>query len=497
MQRMRLEKLTKERILILGLGKEGKDNYLALRRLFPKKVLGVADKLELEDLAKNTQRILRADRKLKLHFGKDYLRALKDYNLIIKTPGIPQSTLKPFLKKGSQVASQTEIFFENYKGTIVGVTGTKGKGTTSSLIYQILKKRGFKAHLVGNIGKPVFQTLLRIIEKNESLKTEKRLSSAKRKRGLVGRDVFVYELSSHQLQNLKKSPHIAVFLNLFPDHLDYYSNLKEYQKAKENIALHQKKDDFFIYNADDKLVRAIAKETKAQKIPFTLKPKPIRCSRCLRICYNCFVKGDWVFCGEEKIIPKKEIPLKGDFNLLNVMAAVLVGKISAVPSKRIRQAIKSFRPLLHRLEFVGKYKGIQFYNDSMSTIPEVTIAALAALGRNVKTLILGGSSKGSDYSLLAKEILKRELRTVILFPDTGNEIWQTVKRAHQESSSLKKLPKAFFVSSMKEAVMIAFELTRKEEICLLSPASASFTLFRNYRERGNLFKRLIKTYAKN
>ncbi len=383
------------------------------------------------------------------------------------------------MKKGTQVSSQTEIFFENYKGTIIGITGTKGKGTTSSLIYQILKKAGFKAHLVGNIGKPVFQTLLKTKGGKEAAK-----------------EIFVYELSSHQLQNLKKSPQIAVFLNLFPDHLDYYKNLKEYQKAKENIVLHQKKEDFLVYNADDKIARKMAEKTPAQKIAFSLKSPITYLERSLKLCY---MRGEGIFWDKERIISKTEIPLKGNFNVLNVMAAISAAKILDVPSKKIRGAVRAFKPLPHRLEFVGKHKGIYFYNDSMSTIPEVSIAALEALGKGVKTLILGGSEKGSDYSALAERILRGNVKNLILFPITGNEIWKRIKKAYQKQPSLKKKkpPRASFVFSMQRAVEIAYQQTRKGEICLLSPGSASFTLFRDYRQRGNLFKKLVKNYAKS
>jgi len=179
---MKLEELKDKKILILGFGREGRDNFLALRKLFPKKILAIADRMELEELPKKIQKPLKFEKKLKLYFGKDYLKALEKYDLIIKTPGIPLKTIKPFLKRGQRMTSQTEIFFDNCPGIIVGVTGTKGKGTTASLIYKILKKGGKKVKLIGNIGKPVFQTLLRA------------------KRG----DIFVYELSSHQLQNLIK-----------------------------------------------------------------------------------------------------------------------------------------------------------------------------------------------------------------------------------------------------------------------------------------------------
>lgn len=433
---MKLNQLKNKSILILGFAKEGKDSYLALRKLRatgdwrPSKALGIADRKQ----------------------NKNYLKKVKNYDLIIKSPGIPLRIVKPFLKKGAKIISQTEIFFENCPGTIIGVTGTKGKGTTACLIYQILKRKGLRVKLVGNIGKPVFQVLLK----------------AKKE------DIFVYELSSHQLQNLKKSPKIAVFLNLYPAHLDYFRNFQNYKKAKKNITLNQTKKDFFIYNSDEKFLKEIAKKTKAKKIPFGIKKlKELK-----------------------KIIPRKEIPLKGDFNLLNVLASVLVAEIFDIPEKTIRAALKSFKSLAHRLEFVGKYKGIEFYNDSLATIPQSTIAALDGLGASgarVKTLILGGSENGVDFSLLAKKILKINVKTLIfLSPGTGEKIWQEIQLKKKKGDSVK----SFFVSSMAEAVKKAYQTTKKGKICLLSPAAPSFNLFQDYEERGNLFKKFVKAYAK-
>jgi len=439
---MFLQQLKNKKILILGLGKEGIDNYLALRKLFPEKILAIADKLEFKDFDKTIQRILKKDKNLKFYFGKNYLSSLKNYELIIKTPGVNIKDIKPFLRKKINVTSQTRIFFEYCPGKIIGVTGTKGKGTTCSLIYEILKKAGFSVHLIGNIGKPVFQKLLKA-------KTN---------------DIFIYELSSHQLQNLKKSPDIAVFLNLYPDHLDYYQNLKEYYKAKKSIFKYQTKKDYLIFNSKQKVLRDIIKKSKAIKIPI----------RDINV---------------KKI--KKDIPK--NLNLLDLEASILVTKIFKVSEKDIRQVIKSFKSLEYRLEFIGKYKGIKFYNDSYATIPEATIFAINTL-KNVKTLILGGSEKGKiDFSNLAKEILRYKIENLIFFPSTGKKIWKEILSLNKKT---KKLPKSFFIESMDDAVKIAYKYTSKKSICLLSPACASFSIFKNYKERGNLFKKYVKIYAK-
>lgn len=418
---MKLNELKNRKILILGYGKEGKDTFLFLRRIFPQKILGIADK----------EKKAVKDKKTKLHFGKDYLKYLKDYNVIIKSPGIPihlPEVEKAF--KENKITSQTEIFFDNCRGQIVGITGTKGKSTTTSMIYQILKAAGLRAHLVGNIGKPALNLL----------------SSA------TPKDIYVYELSSHQLYNLKKSPHIAVLLNIYQEHLDYYRNFKEYSLAKANITLFQTKEDFLIFNAGDKTVKEIAKKSKAKKIP-----------------------------------------IKGKYYELDKNAAKAVGKIFKIPSSLIEKTLKEFKYLPHRLELVGKFKGIAFYNDALATIPEATMAALEKLGNRVETIILGGFERNIEFKNLAKEILKSKIKTVILFPTTGKKIWKEIIKLARS----REVPQHFFVDNMPAAVKLAYQNTNKGKICLLSTASASFSLFKDYKEKGNLFKKYVRQYGKN
>ena len=448
---MKLNDFKNKRILILGLGKEGIDSFLFLRKIRaaggwrPKKVLGVGDII-------NVKNIIKKDKRIKWHLGKDYLKAVKDYDLIIKSPGIPihLPEIKRAQKKG-KITSQTEIFFENCPAKIIGITGTKGKGTTAQLIYEILKQKGLKVHLIGNMGKPALSYLLQA----------------------RANDIFVYELSSHQLCNLKKSPHIAVILNIFPDHLDYFQNFKEYVKTKENIAKYQGKEDYLIFNSEDKIVRKIAKKSKAKKNPFNRKLE------------NSFKN------------------LSSKINTQNIAAAFLVGKLFRVSKAELKKAVKKFKSMPHRLELVGNYQSREFYNDSASTIPESTIFALDILGNKVQTLILGGSDKKLDFKNLAQKIIKSKVKTLILFPPTGKKIWQEI-----EKISRLNLPKPFFVNpvrnqkssngvnNMKEVVRLAYQYTQKRKICLLSPASASFGIFNDYKERGNLFKKFVKLYAK-
>ena len=437
----KLEKLKDKSILILGFGKEGMSSLNFFRRIFPKKVIGIGDRKDIKNLKPKIKNLLKKDKRLRLHFGKDYLKTLKNYDLIVKSPGIPPKVIKPFLGKKQRVTSQTEIFFENCPGKIIGVTGTKGKSTTSSLIYKVLKDNGLKVNLIGNIGKPALSFLL----------------SAKKN------NIYVFELSSHQLLDLEKSPQIAILLNIFPEHLDYYKNFNEYIRTKANITKYQTKRDFLIFNSKNKIVNKIAKKSKAKKLPLkSVKVKKIKSA------------------------------LKGDFNLQKLKAVILVGRIFGLKDKEILKAIKKFKPLPHRLEYVGTFKGIKFYNDALSTIPETTIAALDTLGDNVQTIFLGGLDRGISFTNLAKRLLQSKIRNLILFPTTGERIWEETLRL-----SKKKTYKAFLVSNMRDGVKLAFQYTKKGKICLLSTASPSFTLFKNYKEKGNLFKKYVKRYGKS
>lgn len=435
---MTLKEIKEKKILILGFGKEGKDTFLFLRKIFPKKTLGIADKnSEVKD--KNLKNV-------KWYLGENYLDSIKNYEVIIKSPGIPihLPEIEKAFKEG-KITSQTEIFLKHCPGKIVGITATKGKSTTASLIYEVLKKGNLKTHLVGNIGQPVLNFLF----------------SAKKD------DIFVYELSCHQLFNLKKSPQIAVFLNFYPEHLDYYKDLKEYLMAKANITLWQKKEDFLIYNPKNKYVKKVAKLSNAKKIP-------LFCPESILKSYNI-----------------KKIPFLASFYSLNIAAAIKVGEIFKIEKEKIKEAIENFKPLPHRLEYVGNFKGVDFFNDSLSTIPETTILAMKTFGNKLGTLILGGFDRGVDFKDLAKEILKRKIPTLILFPESGERIWKEILKIEK-----KNLPKTFLVQNMRDAVKIAFNFTKEGKICLLSPASPSFGLFKNYKERGNLFKKYIRLYGK-
>jgi len=393
---MKLQNLKNKKIIIVGFGREGKNTYKTLKKLFPLKSIALADKKEIK-----------ADER-EIYTGNDYLNNLKNYDVIIKTPGIPFNEVKKNAGL-AKITSQTELFLENCPGKVIGVTGTKGKSTTSTLIYKILKDSFKNVKLVGNMGKPCLSYLL----------------TAKPK------DIFVFEMSCHQLDHISKSPNIAVFINIYPEHLDYYKTFLKYFNSKKNITKFQDKNDLFIYNPEFKEIENI--KTKAHKIPF------------------------------------KESFLKNNIHKDTIAAAIAVSKTFGLTEKEIKKSIDEFKTLDSRIEFLGNFNGINFYNDSLATIPEATIFALNEL-KNVDTLILGGLDRGIKFNKLTEEIKNKKIKNIILFPNTDKKIYKDLKNENINF---------FFTDSMKEAVLFAKKNTKKGSICLLSPAAPSYNLFKD------------------
>lgn len=437
-------------VLILGYGREGKSVHKFLHEKHPDKRIGIADQNDV---------VSEVEESVILHVGKDYLKNLSDYDIIIRSPGIPFSTpdLQKSIKDGKKVTSVTNIFFSECPGVVIGVTGTKGKSTTSSLIYCILQSSYPDVRLVGNIGNPALDYL-----PNSNNKT-----------------LFVAELSSHQLEDCHYSPHIAALLAIVPEHLSYHGNFFGYVHAKGNIVKHQSTGDTVVFNPSNHNVNKLAEKSPGHK--FTYSPHQMEE-------INCYVRGTDIFVESTFIMATNEIPLLGPGNIENVLAAISVGTIMGVDIEKIRKTIKEFKPLPHRLEYVGDRNGIYFYNDSLATIPEATINALEALGVNVETLIAGGYDRGLDFSKLGEFLAnKSSLKNLILFPTTGEKIWNAILKTTNNTNPIIR----YDVTSMEEAIAIALRNTSPGKICLLSPASASFGIFRNYAERGNKFRELV------
>lgn len=360
----------------------------------------------------------------------NYLENLDRFDLIVRSPGVIPNKIKT----AKRVTTSTHIFFDQFPGTIIGVTGTKGKGTTSTLIYQIMKKARFDVYLAGNIGKPMLELLSVISNKS----------------------YVVLEMSSFQLIDLPVSPNIAVVLNITSDHMDWHKNKKEYFTAKKNIVKFQKPSDWAVINSEYKTSKSFAKSTKASVIFFNKN------------------KLDDVY--------KSDLILRGKHNLENIAAAVAVAKILNIDKKIILKTVKHFKGLEHRLEFVKEVKGVKFYNDSFATGPQPTIAAIKAF-TEPETIILGGSDKGLDYRELGQIINKtKNIKNIILIGTTSKKIKKYLNKNLEFSISNLEF------ASMKEIVAKSLKVSKSGSVVILSPASASFDMFKDYKDRGNQFK---------
>ena len=434
--------LRDKKAAVLGLGVEGKDlaRFLvsrgALVTIFDQKN---KNELDLEDIDVKRVRFVTGEKYLSGDFGQ--------YDVIYRSPGVYRykKELVRAEKSGVEISSALKLFMDLCPARVIGVTGTKGKGTTSTLIYEILKADGRDAYLVGNIGVPY----LGILDK------------------LNANSWVVMELSSFQLIDLTKSPHIGVVLNITKDHLDWHKALTEYIDAKKNIVRYQDGEDFAVINKDYKVSRSFGKDAG----------------------------GDVVyFSGRDilKIFDPNKFKLRGEHNWENIAAAASACKAVGISEKVIKRAVYAFGGLEHRLEFVVKHGGVSFYNDSFSTNPEPAIAAVKSFSEPI-TIILGGYDKGLDYGNLGLVISKKEnVKNVVLIGDTADKIKKALLKAKYKGS-LVELGKA----GMREIVNVAFENTPKGGVVILSPASASFDMFADYKERGKKFKEEVKRLVRN
>ena len=402
---------------------------------------------------------------LDLTQGDNYLEKLDEFDLVVRSPGVKLELLKNVAKE--KITSQTKLFFDLTPCKIIGVTGTKGKGTTSSLIYEMLKKQGFDAYLGGNIGEPPFNFLDK----------------------LNAQSIVVLELSSFQLIDLDKSPHIAVMLMTTSEHLDYHKDLKEYVDAKRNILKFQTSEDYAILNRDYPTSNESDIHTNAKIFYVSTERNGYE---------GCSIKDNAVFLKlngkEEKIINTSEILLPGKHNLENVSAAVLAATLSGVSKENIAAVLKTFKGLEHRLELVDTINGVKYYDDSFSSIPETTIAAINAF-KNPEILILGGSSKNSNFEELGEVISNaKNIKAII---GIGVE-WERIKSAISNQQSAIMLIEG--ADSMDKIVKAASKIALPGDVVLLSPACASFDMFKNYKDRGEQFKSEVnnlKTSASN
>ena len=458
---MNTDKLIKyfndKNILILGYGKEGISSFEFITKNFSPKSITIYDKKDISDTFKVEN--------IKLISGIEPEKIKDNFDIILKSPGIPLSD--EFVEKFENIiSSQTDIFLREFGEITVGITGTKGKSTTATLTHKILKDSGRHALLGGNIGVPCFDLIIDINEET----------------------IVVLELSSHQLQFLKNGPKIGIFLNIYPEHLDFYKDLNSYAKAKLNIL--NTGNDHIIYPQKE----FSELRTNSNKMPFSIDLTDGIAS------INYAQEGKNIIFE----IDTRKLKLRGQHNLNNIASSAIACFLLGCGLQYIIQSTYSFKGLEHRLEYCGNIRNIIFYNDSISTIPETTIAALRTFDNKIGSLILGGYFRGKEitFTKLAEEIEKSEVKNIFFLPETGimmfEELIQLGFKLKVDNYSVYttiekegRTINCFFANDFDSIRGFIFKYTPTNSICLLSPASSSYNTYKNFEERGNRFKEMI------
>jgi len=442
--------LFSKKIAIIGFGLEGRSSYKFIRSIDKKNIISIYDNADIDES------IFCKDKQVNL-FAKSKLKKVdfESYDLLLKSPGVPFSKIKK--KYHNKIEGQASLFLKWFGDQTIGITGTKGKSTCSSLCYHLLKEGGINVLLGGNIGVPLFDLIPK-----------------------VKKDTWVVaELSCHQLFNIDQSPHIAVLLNLFEEHLDYYKSVDQYFRSKVNIFKHQKEEDVLIYNFDDTEIKKYIKEVGHAKLTsYSLRNKKADLS---------IVKdklSSKLFRGKDKAIESKLI---GKINYYNIMPAIAVANVAGLSKTKIFDGLKTFKPLPHRLEYLGKVEGVSFVNDSISTIPQSSIAAVKAVGK-VGALILGGQDRGIDYDPLIQFLLKKKINNLVFFDRSGLRMYELLMAAEPQLETTRNV---FVTDEFRKVVKFCLFHTKSGQVCLLSPASPSYGKFKNFIDRGNKFKSLI------
>lgn len=445
-----IEKLREKKLAILGFGREGQSTFRFIRKYLPEKFVTI---LDLHDVRNNP--LLKKEKNIKVITGEKYLDFLNDYDLIMKTPGISLKNLKEEQVR-QKITSQLELLLEVDRQNIIGITGTKGKSTTTSLLYQVFQDQGVDTYLLGNIGVPVLDQI-------EKYKKD---------------TILVIEMSSHQLEFIKVSPHIAIVLNLFQDHLDHDGSLEHYYNNKMNIFRYQDSSDIMIY-ADDNLClhNLICKEDfKAEPYDIRFDDRPIN-KHSLRL------RENKVYYNDELLYEDGNRKLLGDHNLKNIMFVLSVAKLKGLDLDKAKKTIASFQGLKYRMEWIGTFDEITYYNDTIATIPEATIQAIETL-REVDTLIFGGLDRGISYEHFIEYLKECSVKNLICMPTTGYHIGKILMNQCDKN--------IFFAETLVEAYSISKKVTKKGKICLLSPAAASYEYFKNFEEKGKCFEEIVK-----
>ena len=417
------------KIAIAGYGLEGKSNYNYFKS--SGEVTIVDEREVVDDLPEDVSTRL----------GEGAFSHLDDFDMVVRTAGLSPHKIQT----NGKVWSATNEFFEKCPAPIIGITGSKGKGTTSSLIASILTEAGKTVHLVGNIGRPALDELAHITED----------------------DIVVYELSSFQLWDAERSPQVAVVLHIEPDHLDVHESFDEYVSAKGNIARYQGINDRIVYNASNQSATAIADLSVGQRLPYQT-PR------------TAHVRDGQFYYGEQLLCSVDELQLPGVHNQDNACAAITAAWPWVRDGIVIGEGLHAFSGLEHRLKFVAEKQGVSYYDDSIATTPGSAIAAMRAFD-GPKVIILGGSSKGADFDELAATASRSNVKQAILIGDEADRIELSLVEAGVSSVNMGS------DTTMKAIVQLAADVASAGDTVILSPACASFGMFRDYKDRGEQF----------
>ena len=452
------EKYIKSRkVAIIGLGTS---NIPLIDYFYEKKAeVTVFDEREIGEIEKNIIDKI-TDYGMRMSFGKNYLKKLKGFDLILRSPScmptIPE--LEAEEERGAIVTTEIELLIKMCPCQVIGITGSDGKTTTTTLISEILKDGGYNVHTGGNIGIPLFTKL------NE----------------IMPEDKVVLELSSFQLMDMDVSPDIAVITNITPNHLNVHKDYEEYINAKKNIFKYQDKDGILILNYDNEITRNCAKEAKGKVIFFSSKQK---------LDNGYIVDVDVIKrCDDnlrKHILNTKELIIRGMHNFENV-ATAFAATSSLVDETKAIETVKSFKGVEHRIEFVREINGAKWYNDSASSTPSRTISGLNSFEEDI-VLIAGGADKNLDYTPIAKPIVDK-VKTLILMGQTAEKIYDKVK---EEQERQNKQINIYMADSLSQAVILAKRYSEPKQVVLFSPASTSFDMFKNMYDRGAQFKEIV------
>lgn len=441
MSKQIIDYLADKNIAILGFGREGKSTYHFIRKHLKEKRLTIIDKDEqiLNDF--------NSDKYLDFVLGDGYLDNLDKYDLVIKTPGIPLKN-----RDLSNITCQLELTLKYFKDNIIGITGTKGKSTTTSLIYQILKRQKDNVYLLGNIGIPIFDYIDEINSNS----------------------LLVIEMSAQQLEYVHYSPKYGIIINLFEEHLDYFQTKEKYFQMKFKMFEYQDKDDFALYYEDNKTLNSYVDDK--------CLGKKVRISSINKA--DIYINGEYIYYQDKKVynINDKRY-LLGNHYLIDIMFAIAISELFKLDNIKTVECINNFQGLEHRLEYIGKYCDIIYYNDAIATIPEATKYAIETL-ENVDTLIFGGMDRGINYQEFAEFLARSNIHNLVCLKDSGYKIGHMIEKIGTKN-------KVIYVKDLKEAVEYAKKYTEKGKICLLSPAAPSYNEFKNFEEKGNTFKKLV------